>query len=202
MPVVGKDAAEISARAATFRALAEIQLEHPAVVEANVAFDNGSALLMSEAYFALSEAYKKRRLKGTSRTEWCKAAALVAVSVSIVRPLRPAGPSNEVTWPYLNPNFGMLCAYGHAQEVFFATTFDAKRRLLHSLHSARLPCLDQVIAEANKLRTLVTQWDLVLSDDELSYLDSLVVEFEALIELQILKDENEVLRQQLLGRTG
>jgi hypothetical protein len=195
VPVVGKTAEAIAARANTFRTLAEIQLQQDDVMKLNVVFRPESALVLAEAYFALSEAYKRKRLSSTSLTEWSKAGALVAATVSVISPLRPGGRIDDPTWLYLNPAFGMLCAYGHTQHVFFARPFDERRRFYQSLQSLRLPCLDYIIAEANKQNgNLTSTWELTLSDAEMSMLDVLVSSFVLLRENDELLSKKESLK--------
>jgi hypothetical protein len=145
LTVVGKTAEEVATRAETFQALAELQLEQDDFKTPNIAFVPASASILAECYFALSEGYKRRRLRASSRTEWTKAAALVAATVNVVNPLRPSGRTDDPSWLYVNPAFGMLCAYGHAQHVFLAPPFDEKRRFYQTLQSLRLPCLDPLL---------------------------------------------------------
>jgi hypothetical protein len=181
LPVVGKTAEEIAARATTFRTLAEIQLRQPDFAALNIACRPRIENVLAEAYFALSEAYKRVRLHGASRTEWVKAGALVAATVSVVNPLRPAGRADQIEWLYVNPAFGMLCAYGHAQNVFAAQEFDERRRLYQTLQSIRLPCLDPIIAEGNVTDgNFQTWWNISLSDGETSMLDAVVTIFNLL----------------------
>jgi hypothetical protein len=175
LPVVGKTAEEIATRANTFRKLAAIQSLQPDFAALNVAFRPETANILSEGYFALSEGYKRKRLISGSRTEWTKAAALVAATVSVVNPFRPGGRVDDPTWLYINPAFSMLCAYGHAQNIFFARPFDERRRFYQSLQSVRLPCLDPIISEGNVSNGNFTScWNINVSDAEMSILDALV----------------------------
>jgi hypothetical protein len=138
-------------------------------------------LILAEAYFALSEAYKRERLEKESRTEWVKAAALVAAAVCVINPLRPIGRADTIEWLYVNPAFAMLCAYGHAQHIFAAQSFDERRRLYQALQSVRLPCLDPLISEGNVTGgKFTTTWNLKLSAGEISILDALVTAFNLL----------------------
>ncbi len=181
MPVVGKTAEEIAARAQTFLTLAKIQLQQPDIAALNVVLAPGVEKVLAEAYFALSEAYKRVRLHDASRTEWVKASALVAATVSVINPLRPSGPADRIEWLYVNQAFGMLCAYGHAQSIFMAQPFDERRRLLQSLQAMRLPCLDPVIAEGNTTGgNFKSNWNVALSAGETSMLDALVTAFNLL----------------------
>jgi hypothetical protein len=184
LAVVGKTAQEIATRAETYRVLANIQMAHPDFVQANVAFEPNCANLLAEAYFALSEAYKKRRLKVKSLTDWTKVAALTAVTVSYVRPIRPAGRADSPQWPYLNPAFGLLCAYGLSQTVFEYPEFDQRRRFYQSLEGISLPCLNPVIAEGIATKgNFTSTWDLsgTITDPEIAYLDILVTTVVELI---------------------
>lgn len=183
MPVVGKTAAEIAARAATFRRLAQIQLEHPDFAALNISFRPETANILAECYFALSEAYKIERLPPGSRTNWIKAAALVAATVCAVNPLRPAGRSDSLEWLYINPQFALLCAYGHARSVFLPDRFDEKRRFYQSFQNVVLPSLAPIIAEGNASNGVFkSTWKITLSDSEKSYLDLLVSSFVLLDE--------------------
>ncbi len=92
MAVVGKTAGEVSARAQTFSDLAHEQMWHPDFVALDVVFPDGVENILAEVYFALSEAYKRKRLKPGSRTEWTKAAAFTAIAVALVKPLRELKP--------------------------------------------------------------------------------------------------------------
>jgi hypothetical protein len=181
LPVVGKAAEDVAARAETFRILAAIQLSQPDFAALKIVFSPGIENVLAEAYFALSEAYKRVRLRRDSRTEWVKAGALVAATVSVINPLRPAGRADKIEWPYVNPAFAMLCAYGHAQNIFAAQPFDERRRLYQSLQSIRLPCLDPIIREGNVTNGCFTSyWDLTLLPGEISMLDALVTAFNLL----------------------
>lgn len=172
---------EIAARAETFRTLAEIQLRQPDIAALNIALSRRIESVLAEAYSALREAYKRVRLRGTSRTEWVKASALVAATVSVVNPLRPSGRADKIEWPYVNPSFAMLCAYGHAQNIFTAQPFDEKRRLYQALQSIRLPCLDPIIAEGNVTHgNFHSNWNITLIPGETSMLDALVTNFNLL----------------------
>ncbi|MFZ1920203.1 MAG: hypothetical protein WAU57_01080, partial [Xanthobacteraceae bacterium] len=161
--------------------LARIQLQQPDFAALNIVTVPGVERVLAEAYFALSEAYKRVRLHDASRTEWVKASALVAATVSVVNPLRPGGRADRIEWMYVNQAFGMLCAYGHAQKIFLAQSFDERRRLLQSLQAMRLPCLDPLIAEGNVTNgQFRTAWSLTLSPGEISMLDALVTAFNLL----------------------
>jgi hypothetical protein len=82
----------------------------------------------------------------------------------------------------------MLCAYGHAQQIFYARPFDERRRIFQALQGVRLPSLDQLIAEGNKTSgDFVTEWRIELSDAELSLLDTLVSLFALLLETEELR---------------
>jgi hypothetical protein len=141
------------------------------------------ANILAEAYFALSEGYKKKRLNPGARTEWSKAAALSAATVAIVDPLRPAAraDTNDPLWPYINPLFAMLCAYGHARNMFEWQRFDVKRRVYLALRGIELPSLDPIIQEVRTQNGRFTStWDLTLSSREMAYLDLLVSVFDFL----------------------
>jgi hypothetical protein len=111
--------------------------------------------------------------------------------VSVVNPMRPAGSTDDPAWLYINPAFGMLCAYGHAQAVFFARPFDEQRRFFQSFQSLRLPCLDPIIREWQVARAFHSWWNIEISDGEMSQLDGLVTTFSLL-------QQNE----ELLSRLG
>ncbi len=185
MAVAGKTAEEIAARAETFRQFARVQMLQEDFASANVVFDPDCANLLSEAYFALSEAYKKRRLKRESLTDWSKVAALTAVTVSVIKPIRPAGRADKPQWPYLNPAFGLFCAYGLSQAIFEYPEFDQRRRLYQSSQGVSLPCLQPIILEGIHTKGQFTStWDLEhdISDSEMSYLDMVVTNFVSLIQ--------------------
>jgi hypothetical protein len=182
LAVVGKTAGDIATRSQTFAELAYQQLQQPDFVAANVSFHPPSANILAEAYFALSEAYKRRRLKDDSRSDWSKAAALTAITVSVINPIRPAGPANQPQWPYLNPQFGLLCAHSFSQKVFQLPGFDQQRRLFQSWQSAKLPCLSPIIAEGNANGgNFTSNWEISISDNEMAYLDLMITMFVILI---------------------
>jgi hypothetical protein len=182
LAVVGKTAGEIATRSQTFAELALEQLQHPDFVAANVSFHQPSANILAEAYFALSEAYKRRRLKSDSRSDWSKAAALTAITICAINPIRPAGPANAPEWPYLNPQFGLFCAHAFSQSVFTLPGFDQQRRLFQSLQSAKLPCLSPLIAEGNVNNgSFTSNWNIAISDNEMAYLDLMITMFVVLL---------------------
>jgi hypothetical protein len=178
---VGKTAADIAARAKTFKVLADIQILQPDFAALNISCDQATMAILAESYFALSEAYKRARLHDSSRTEWVKASALVAATVSVVNPLRPSGRADKIEWLYVNQAFAMLCAYGHAQSIFSEQPFDERRRLYQALQSIRLPCLDPIISEGNVNNgKFHSTWNIVLTPPEISTLDALVTMFNLL----------------------
>jgi hypothetical protein len=181
LPVVGKTAEDIAARAETFRVLADTQLQQPDFAALNIVCRPRAENILAESYFALSEAYKRIRLQDSSLTEWVKAGALVAATVSVVNPLRPSGRADTIEWPYVNPAFALLCAYGHAHRIFTPQAFDERRRLYQALQSIRLPALDPIIAEGNSKNGIFsTNWNITLSAGEVSMLDALVTTFNLL----------------------
>lgn len=181
MPVPGKSAREINARAQLYEDLAREQLSQPDFAALNLAIAPGTSNILAECYFALSEAYKIDANRTGSRTEWVKSAALIATAVSVVNPLRPAGRCDKLEAMYANPAFGLLCAYGHARKIFVEPTFDQRRRLFQALRGARFPSLDAIIAEGNRNNgVLTTTWKLELVSGELSFLKMTVSKFHSL----------------------
>jgi hypothetical protein len=77
LPVPGKTAQEIAARAKLYERLAQLQLSHPDFRDLNLTIASGSANILAECYFALSEAYKGEVNEAGSRTEWIKSAAII-----------------------------------------------------------------------------------------------------------------------------
>src|ERR1700680_907941 len=70
-------------------------------------------------------------------------------------------------------------------------SFDERRRLLQSLQSLRLPCLDPIIAEANATGgRFHSNWQIEISNNEMSQLDALVTAF------MLLKQNEDLLSQQ------
>jgi hypothetical protein len=183
LAVVGKTAEEIAARAETFSALAHAQLWLPEFAALNIHFEPATASILAEAYFAISEAYKRERLKPGSRTEWTKAAALAAATVAIVKPLRPVGAPNDPLWPLINPMFAMTCAYGYVRNMFGAKPFDEKHRMYRALMGLELPSLAALIEEGNATKgKFQSRWEITLSPHEIALLDLLVAYFVQLQE--------------------
>jgi hypothetical protein len=183
LAVVGKTAEEIAACAETFGTLAHAQLWLPDFTALNAHFEPATAPILAEAYFAISEAYKRERLKPGSRTEWTKAAAFSAATVAIVKPLRPIGAPTDPLWPLINPMFAMTCAYGHVRNMFGAKPFDEKNRMYRALMGLELPSLAVLIDEGNATRgKFQSKWEITLSRQELALLDLLVAYFVQLQE--------------------
>jgi hypothetical protein len=186
LPVRGRTPADIRSRADTLNDLAIRQLWNPRFVELMARFERPAATILSECYFALTEAYKIRwRLGG--RTEWTKVAALTAATIAVVKPLRPSSRSDvsDVRWPYLNPSFAIFAAYDGIPQAFYALDFDEQRRVLRALRDAELRCLRPIIAEGNSTDgKYVTEWSFSFDDPQhcmdAAFLDILISYFESL----------------------
>lgn len=147
-------------------------------------------LLLSECYFALSEAYKHGRLGVGHRTEPTKIAALTCVTIAVVCPLRPPNPDNveRVEEIYANPMLAMTAACSIVGHLFHQRAFDDRRRFYKALMRIEMPSLDPIIQEfVSRDGALNSDWKIDLSRSESGTLDSKVCMFSVLRDVKIFR---------------
>jgi hypothetical protein len=144
--------------------------------------------LLAEVYFALTDAYKAAFLSPGRRTEARKIAALTCASIAAVQPLRPPASTIErEEYLYINPMFAMRCACAIVDHPWHKRAFDERRRFCKALMDIRLPCTDDMIADANANDgvILLGTYSLDLSPPERAFLHMLIGRFEVLEQQKI-----------------
>jgi hypothetical protein len=178
---------------AFFGRLMEIQLASPAFVGAEVEYHPKVSSLLTEAYFAITDAYKRIFLNEGRRTEVIKQAALTCAVISAIQPLRPkTTPVDDDRLLYINPMFAMRAACAIIDHPFHLRGFDNQRRFYVNLSSLSLPCLAPMIDEANDNDfALTTLWKLELSPEEIRELNHIISLFSVLYEMKIFKKKDK-----------
>jgi len=188
LPVSSRTVEEISARAGYFTHMLDIQAGAPAFEEIQIEYHPRIPIILTEAYFALTDAYKRVHLSEGRRTEPIKQAALTCATIAVIKPLRPIG-SPEIDreeYLYINPMLAMRAACSIVEHPFDRRAFDDRRRFYRSLSLASLPSLDPLIDEANENDgVLSSDWHFVLTQHELRDLNHLISMFAVLADLKI-----------------
>jgi hypothetical protein len=178
LPVKGKQASEIAARAAFFLRMIERQTASEAFRNVEVTYHDLIHSVLAHVYFALSEAYKAEFLKPGSGTDPTKQAALTCAAICAVNPLRPI-PGEKVVEEhlYLNPMLAMrsACAViGHT----LPHDFDAARRIYLQAQRFNFPSVKSILDEATinngEIKTAVA---ITLTPDEEQCLKGLITFF-------------------------
>jgi hypothetical protein len=89
LPVVGKQPADIDARAAFFKRIIELLIGSAAFSHLALQYHSNVHVVLTHVYFALSEAYKAEFLKPGKGTDPTKQAAITCAAICAVNPLRP-----------------------------------------------------------------------------------------------------------------
>jgi len=148
VPVKGKQAADIDARAAFFLAMIKNQTASRAFSHLELQYHDNIPTVLAHVYFALSEAYKSEFLNPGSGTDPTKQAALTCAAICAVNPLRPL-PTEKVVEEhlYLNPMLAMRCGcaiIGHPLHY----NFDASRRIYVQAQRFEFPSIQPILDEA------------------------------------------------------
>lgn len=149
MPVVGKTALEISARADFFKTAIDIQLAAPAMHGLDLGYHPLMPGILAHAYFAVSEAYKKQYLYPDKQTDPTKQAALTCAAIAFIKPLRP--PDSRIQreeYIYVNAMLAMRAACGIVEHPFHQRDFDSQRRFYKQLNLLELPNMASIMSEA------------------------------------------------------
>lgn len=156
-----------------------------------------AGLLLTNAYFLISDAYKLRRGMQESRTHIYKVAAFTAAAIMAVRPIRVSDTSNVVHIAVAQAN--QQCAMRAAQALLGLDLErldpDFLRRMYSSVFSlVDMPCLTTYLrafddrfskspATFEQIETAIPFDDfnnMQFSSDELSIVEMLVNQFETL----------------------
>lgn len=167
-----------------------IQVEAEAFRQIPIAYHDRIPIALAEAYFAISEAYKRVHLEEGRRTNPIKQAAFTCVAISVIRPLRPVDSpeiDNEELL-YVNQMLAMRASCAIIDHPFHKRAFDDQRRFYRSLSTLSLPSLDPLIGEVNNSDgKIISEYDLELSLTEQRELNFVVSMFTVLNDLPIYK---------------
>lgn len=191
MPVVGKTADELRERARFFQHAIDRVCALPPYSDGALLYHPRIGETLATCYFALSEAYKRRRLPPGARSHPSKIAALTTVTIAAVQPLRVREPNavESEEFLYANPILAMRCGCSIVAHPFHKASFDHRRRFYKMFAEVSIPSIDAIIQESNeKDSNITTLWNIDLSRAELAFLDSKVTMFEVLGGMKIYKD--------------
>lgn len=149
MPVVGKQAADINARAAYFLKMIELLTGSAAFNHLGLQYHSNVHFVLAHVYFAMSEAYKAEFLNPGKRTDPTKQAALTCAAICAVNPLRPI-PTEAVHEEhlYVNQMLAMRCACSILDYPIQDLSFDEMRRICLHMRPFTFPSVKPVLDEA------------------------------------------------------
>jgi len=187
LPVVGKTAAELDARAAYFLKMIERQTASAAFSHLQLTYHSNVHNVLAHVYFAMSEAYKALFLNPGTGTDPTKQAALTCAAICAVNPLRPI-PTEEVVEEhlYINQMLAMRCACSIIEHPVYLRSFDEQRRIYLLLQRCRFPSIDAILNEAaTNNGEIKTSLSIKLTQDEEKTLKGLIALFVAYQEMKI-----------------
>jgi hypothetical protein len=181
LPVVGKQAADITARAAFFLQMIELLTGSSAFNHLELQYHSNVHNVLAHVYFAMSEAYKAEFLNAGKGTDPTKQAALTCAAICAANPLRPL-PTETVHEEhlYINQMLAMRCACAIIDHPIQNLTFDEQRRIY--LHMQRFvfpsikPILDEAAANNGEIKSNLA---IELTSTEEAHLKGLVALFVA-----------------------
>ena len=145
--------ARVLRRSPNFAEIAQKQLEKIPTLSSVTVYRQDSPLLLSQAYFLLSDSYKERRNQATLTDDY-KKAAISAVAVMTLRPFEPIEPENVTSSAVLfaNPIYALACANSWLSDRNLVAhyPFDYLKRFYLSLLRIRMPSLDHFVDSANE----------------------------------------------------
>lgn len=190
MPVVGKTGREIAARAAYFKLTSDLTIREVDFADKPIGYHPRIHDVTAEAYFAVSEAFKREYLGPNHRSEPAKIAALTCAVISMVRPIRYVDPGNVVDEAvlYVNAMVAMRAAVVIIDHPFHKRAFDDRRRFYRMLREIDLPCLTPILDEANQNDGVLTSnWQIQLQRSDRTTLNGLVTMFSVLAAMPVMK---------------
>lgn len=186
LPVVGKQAADITARAAYFQKMIELLIGSSAFNHLEIQYHSNVHNVLAHVYFAMSEAYKSEFLNTGSRTDPTKQAAITCAAICAVNPLRPL-PTEAVHEEhlYINQMLGMRCGCAIINHPIQNLTFDAQRRIYLQMQRFQFPSikplLDEAAANNGEIKSTVS---VKLTPAEEATLKGMIALFVAFKDLQ------------------
>jgi hypothetical protein len=190
LPVVGKTAADIDARAAFFLGMIEKLTSSSAFSSLGIVYHSNIHNILAHVYFALSEAYKGKFLNDGKGTNPTKQAALACAAICAVNPLRPV-PGEEVREEhiYMNQMLAMRCACAIINHPVYLRSFDEQRRIYLQMQRYSFPSvrtiLDATIANNGYISSNIA---ISLTPDEEVIVKSLISLFVVYKDLKIMAD--------------
>jgi hypothetical protein len=149
VPVVGKTALDISARAAFFKDAIETQIRAPAMQGLGLVYHDRMPEILAHAYFAMSQAYKRTFLYPDKQTDPTKQAALTCAAFAFIKPLRPPDARiQREEYIYVNAMLAMRAACAIVEHPFHTRDFDSQRRFFKQLDLLDLPNVTSIMNEA------------------------------------------------------
>lgn len=190
MPVVGKTAAEIDARAAYFLRMIELLTGSSAFNHLEIIYHSNVHYVLAHVYFAMSEAYKSEFLNPGTRTDPTKQAALTAAAICAVNPLRPISTSAVVEEHlYLNQMLAMRCACSIIEHPIHQRSFDEQRRIYLQMQRFVFPSVQPILDEAaSNNGDIISNISMTLTRDEEQILKGLISLFVVYKELKIVRN--------------
>jgi hypothetical protein len=153
------------------------------------ALSDEDAQFTAEAYYLLSEAYKQKR-QITGRTQPSKIAALTAMVVATINPLRPHNPPDRpnIVSTYANPLYALRLGCNIVQHPLHRQHWTRIQWFCDHLRQDAFICLNDYIAAARAVnRTIGSPFEIDISNQELKCIEGRIGFFDVLSELKIFK---------------
>lgn len=150
------------------------------------------AMVAAEAYFLVNEAYKARRQNAGHKTLPTKIAAITALVIATLNPLRPKGEPVTATPTsiYANPLFALRLGCNIVQHALHLQGWMRMQWFCDHLRNDALSGLDGYIeAVRNGGRAVGEPFDIELSLLDLSRIEGRVAFFDVLSQLKILQSK-------------
>lgn len=175
-------------RAAFFSGIADRILKRLPGLLQQADFRADSPVLMSAAYFLLSDAYKSERNKSGSLTDEYKRAAISAIAVMVVRPISPLDPErvDSMTVYLANPLLALACANAWAadRDLLRHFPFDYMKRFYISLQALHFPSMQPFIDHVNDGGDYRDIDAITLSPGEIGAIDDWVLKIHMLCNIR------------------
>ena len=191
MPIFKIENARIEKRARFFVHAANAMITSPGSEIADFEISETRAKQTGELYFLLSDAYKEKRHENPeSPSEFPKIAALTAISIAGLNPLRPKDASqhpSEMT-EYANPILAMQIACDRIGHPFHKRSLFERFRFYDLLRKYSFPTIDRYIVACNGGREIGSSFDINFTREEVREIENKMSLFYVLAGLKIFKE--------------